>query len=83
MFLLIMFSLATLNIRSERTGGLEAALEALQALRQGNVDVGVLQETKLTDEIHMRQGEGYSVLTTAAEIRHRGGVAVVWREDAG
>ena len=47
--------LATLNIRSGRAGGLEAAL---RALRQGNIDVGVLKETKLTDGIHARQGEG-------------------------
>ena len=42
--------LATLNIRSGRAGGLELAL---RALRQGNIDVGVLQETKLTDRIHV------------------------------
>ena len=28
----------------------------MRALKQVNVDVGVLQETKLTDRIHMRQG---------------------------
>ena len=45
-------SLAKLNIRLVRAGGLEAKL---RALNQGNVDVVVLQETKLTDRIHMRQ----------------------------
>ena len=46
---------STLNIRSGRAGGLEAAL---QSLNQGNVDMGVLQETKITDRIHTRQVEG-------------------------
>ena len=45
----------TLKIRLGKAGGLEAVL---QDLRQGKVDVGVLQETKLTDGIHARQGEG-------------------------
>ena len=45
--------LATLNIRSGRAGGLEAAL---RVLRQGKIDVGVLQETKITDNIHERKG---------------------------
>ena len=43
--------LTTLNIRSGRAGGLEAYLRALQ---QVNVDVGVLQETKLTYGIPAR-----------------------------
>ena len=42
-------SLATLNIRLGRAGGMEAAL---LVTRQGKVSVGVLQETKLTDRIH-------------------------------
>ena len=41
--------LATLNIMLGRAVGLEAALMAMQ---QGNVDMGVLQETKLKDRIH-------------------------------
>ena len=70
--------LATLQIRSGRVGELEVEL---RALRQGNVDVGILQETKLTDRIHERQGEGYYVWATEAERRHRGRILVVWRED--
>ena len=36
------------------------------------------------DGIHARQGAGFSpVWTTVAESRHRGGISVVWREDAG
>ena len=43
----------------------------------------ILQVMKLTDRIHARQGEGYSVWAKEAESRHWGGVAVVWREEAG
>ena len=50
--------LATLNIRSGRVGGLEAAL---RSLRQVSVDVGVLKGTKLTEGIHACHGEGYYV----------------------
>ena len=58
---LVNISLATIKIRLGRAGGLEAAL---RALRQGNVDVGILQKTKMADGIHVRQGEGYSVWVT-------------------
>ena len=44
--------LAAPKIMSGRVGGFEAAL---RALHQGNVDVGVLQEKKLTNEIHVQQ----------------------------
>ena len=50
--------LNTLNIFSGRAGRLEAAL---RALKQGNLDVGVVQETKIIDGIHARQGAGYDI----------------------
>ena len=62
--------IATLNIRLGRARGLEAALRALQ---QGNVNIGVLQETKLTQGIHKRHGAGHDVWEIEAEIWHRGG----------
>ena len=55
--------LARINIRLWRVEGLEAEL---QSLKQCNVDVGVLQESKLNDGIHVRQGAGYIVLATEA-----------------
>ena len=72
--------LATLNIRSEMVRGM---VVALWALRQGNVDVGVLQDTKLEYGIHVQQGERYSVWATEADIRHQGGISIVLRKDAG
>ena len=61
-------------------GGLEAALPSLQ---QGIVDVGFMQETKITKGIHTRYGVGYAIWETQAEIRNRFGVAVVWRDKSG
>ena len=68
--------IAILNIRSERSGVLKAAL---RALKQGNVDDGVLQETKLMDGIHMWQVSGYAIWATAAKSRHRGGISILKR----
>ena len=53
--------LSALNIRSVRSVGLEVTL---RALKQSNIGVVVLQETKLTDGIHVRQGAGYAVWET-------------------
>ena len=39
----------TYNIRNGRNGGLEAALRGMS---QANMDLGILQETKLTDGIY-------------------------------
>ena len=73
-------NISSINIRSGRAGGLEAALRDLQ---QGNVDVGVLQETNITKGIHTCYGAGYSVRETQAESRHMGGAEVVWIEKVG
>ena len=72
--------LATMNIRSWREGLLEADL---RALKQGNVYVIVLKETKLVDGIHTQQGAGYAGWEIEADIRHQGLIAVVWRVYAG
>ena len=56
---------------------------ALRALQQGNVDVGVLQETKLTRGVHTRYGDGYSVWEKYMESRHQRIVAVAWKDKAG
>ena len=55
------FRLVTLNIRSGQAGRLDSAL---RELKQGNVNVGMLQETKLTKVIHTHHSAGYSVWAT-------------------
>ena len=43
------------------------------------MDLGIFQETKLTDGIYTRGLAGYSVVATDAPSRHCGGVAVFHR----
>ena len=48
-------------------------------MSQANMDMGILQETKLTDGIYTRGLDGYSVIATDVPSRHRGGVALFYR----
>ena len=66
----------TYNIRNGSNRGLESALRGVS---QANMGLGVFQETKVTDGIYTRGSDGYSVVTTYAPSRHRGGVAVFHR----
>ena len=63
----------TYNIRNGRNSGLESALRGMS---QANMDLGIFQETTLTDGIYTRGSAGYSVVATDAPSRHRGGVAI-------
>ena len=67
----------TYNIRSGRNGGLESALHGLV---QGQVDCGMLQETKITDIVYTWASSGFWVTATAALSAHCGGIAVFYRE---
>ena len=64
------------NIRNGRHGGLESAIRGVS---QANMDLGIFQETKVTDGIYTRGSAGYSVVATDAPSRHHGGVAVFHR----
>ena len=68
----------TYNIRNGRNGGLGAALRGMS---QANMDLGILQETKLTDGVYTRRSAGYSVIATDAPRRHRGGVTIFYRSE--
>ena len=61
------------NIRNGRNRGLESVLRGMS---QANMDVGVFQETKVTDGIFTCGSAGYRVVATDAPSRHRRGVAV-------
>ena len=54
---------------------------ALRGMSQANMDLGILQETKLTDGIYTRGSAGYNVIATDALSRHRGGVALFYRSE--
>ena len=66
----------TYNIRNRCNSGLEAAL---QGVSKANMDLGIFQETKLTDGIYTHGSDGYSVISTTAPSRHRSGVAIFHR----
>ena len=68
----------TYNICNGRNGGLEAALRGIS---QANMDLGILQETKLTDGIYTRGSASYSVIATDAPSRHCGGVTIFYRSE--
>ena len=70
----------TYNIRNGQNGGLQAALREMD---QANLDMGILQETKITDGVYTRASAGYRVVATDALSRHRGGIAMFYREGAG
>ena len=53
----------TYNIRNRRNGGLESALRRVS---QDNMDLGIFQETKVTDGIYTRGSAGCSVVATDA-----------------
>ena len=53
----------------------------LESLHQGNIGIGVLQETKLTEGIHTHYSAGYKVLAIEADSRHIGGIAIAWQEE--
>ena len=71
------FKVATYNVRSGRNGGLESALRAMDAC---GVDLGLFQETKLTNDVYTRNSSGYSVLASNAVSAWSGGVALFYRE---
>ena len=71
-----MIEIVSVNIRSGQAGVMEASLH------KGNVGVGVLQEMNQTRGIHMSYISVYRVCSMEAESHHRGGIAIVWREEA-
>ena len=50
---------------------------------QANVDMGILKETNITDGVYTRASAGYRVVATDAPSRHRGVIAMFYREGAG
>ena len=71
-------AIASYNIRDGRNGGL---LSVARALDHANVDVAVVQETKLKNpSFAPRTGFGYQIHTTAAGTGNCGGVSLLVRE---
>ena len=45
------------------------------------VGLAVLTETKLVDDRHPKTASGYSIMCSKAERGHKGGVALMWKEN--
>ena len=60
------------NIHNSRISGLESALRGMS---QANMDLGIFKEKQLTNGVYTCGSAGYSIVTTDAPSRHRGGVA--------
>ena len=52
---------------------------ALRGMSQANMDLGILQETKIINGVYTRGSASYKVIATDAPSRHRGGVALFYR----
>ena len=52
---------------------------ALRGMSQANMELGIFQETKLTNGVYNRRLAGYIVVATYAPIRHYSGTAVFYR----
>ena len=72
------FSVALWNICSIKNGGLEGSLQEMESL---GVNIGILQETKLTKGIYTRHYSNYSGIATDANSVSHGRVALVWRDN--
>ena len=68
----------TYNIRNGHNIRLEAALRGMS---QANMDLGIPQETKLTDGIYTHRSASYSVVMTDAPSQHRGGVEIFYHSE--
>ena len=55
----------------------------LRGMEHANLDMGIMQETKITDGVYTRTSAGYRVVATDAPIRHSGGIAMFYRDGAG
>ena len=66
----------TYNICNGRNGGLELALRGMS---HANMDLGIFQDTKITNVVYTRGSSGYIVVTTDAPIRHHGRIEVYYR----
>ena len=65
----------TYNIRNGRNGVLESVSRGMS---QANMDLGISQETRITNGIYTRGSAGYNVIATGAPSRHHGGVTLFY-----
>jgi hypothetical protein len=69
-------AVATYNICNGCNGGLESALQAMEAI---DVVIGVFLESKVTGGIYTRSSIGYSVVASNTPSMHQGEIALFWQ----
>lgn len=69
--------IATFNIMNGRGSGLQLAT---RALKQMNVDVAVVTETKVTNNLYAKSYDGYNIRCSMAISHNQGGIALITRE---
>ena len=65
----------TYKIRNIRNRGLGSDFKIMP---QANVNLGVLQETKVTEGIYTQESSGYRVVASEAPSAHSGGIAMFY-----
>ena len=58
----------TYNIQNVKSDGIKSAM---REMKQANMNLGFLEDTKVTNRVHMRLLEGYQVLTADAQSSHQ------------
>ena len=51
----------------------------MRGVNHSNLELGVLQETKITDGVYTHRLAGYSVVATYAPSQHRSGMVVLYQ----
>ena len=74
--MVVVVRFGTYNIQNRFNGGCEAVLRRMS---QVNVDLGLLQETKITDRVYTRDSAGFLVILADSLSRHRGGMALFYK----
>ena len=69
--------LGTLNIYSGTNSRLQMAMRCMEKM---SVDIGILTETKITNDMYAKESEGYEIVCTKARSAHQGGVALFYRK---
>ena len=69
--------LRTYIIQNIRNGGLESALHGMS---HANVDLGILQDTKITYGVYSWESVVFCVIVLGALSLHHGGVALFYKE---
>ena len=67
----------TYIIQNSHNGGLELPLRGME---KSNVDLGLVQKTRIIDDIYVRKSAGFYVVALYVLSRHRGGLVLFYKD---